>query len=688
MLRSLVGSEMCIRDRDSSRRGTSSRHRLPSISRPATTTARTGNSSTKNTASGSILAERSNGLRSLMSTLFSDLQGKITSQYEDRFKAARCIQCAWRCSRSRLETFNRRQIFLHSMYVSQKAAVTCLVSGLKCLLTKKRLHLSKAQSIASLDASAQTERQQRQAALRIIAAMRAFVARKQEKNRLLRLLQLTHETKLTQYASAALIVQRWWPLIKIDKAYWRKRNAEIEAEREAKRLRDLSDNAATAVQKIWRGVMARIYARRYRDERATEKARTVERIRESIDCIRIVLKEMAAKKRRLLRLDADSERLNSPDTQEAELATKLVREAQRLVHANMIRMSRACRGIQRIFRAFLARRQLRIARRIAHTHEIIRIDKEFDEYKASRKIQCAVRQHQARAVIRRKKAYNGRAIIEKIWLLQRIGRGLLSRAYTKQSALMAAAMVGASLGSALWFVTKNRNSLEACILWKLTQYSKATKQVESQKRKYDLQEEAKRELRRDYAASRIQRQVRGVQQRDKTKILVANHNNQKTILLTKIVRLQSFIRMVIQKARFAKLQQIDAKKKILQRLYVEASDARVESVRQDLENREEGARWAILSQEDRQFGALFDTTCTEEVNDYDSEDDGGNDADGIYDLSLIHISEPTRLLSISYAVFCLKKKKKIILNNIAKEVIKHTKRQIQNNNRDNDKIRK
>src|SRR5678815_4672744 len=29
----------------------------------------------------------------------------------------------------------------------------------------------------------------------------------------------------------------------------------------------------------------------------------------------------------------------------------------------------------------------------------------------------------------------------------------------------------------------------------------------------------------------------------------------------------------------------------------------------------------------------------------------------LMDLSLIHISEPTRLLSISYAVFCLKKKK-------------------------------
>eukprot|EP00658_Telonema_sp_P-2_P050144 TRINITY_DN3819_c0_g1_i1.p1 TRINITY_DN3819_c0_g1~~TRINITY_DN3819_c0_g1_i1.p1 ORF type:complete len:191 (-),score=52.65 TRINITY_DN3819_c0_g1_i1:35-607(-) len=34
-----------------------------------------------------------------------------------------------------------------------------------------------------------------------------------------------------------------------------------------------------------------------------------------------------------------------------------------------------------------------------------------------------------------------------------------------------------------------------------------------------------------------------------------------------------------------------------------------------------------------------------------------------HELSLIHISEPTRLLSISYAVFCLKKKKKKISNN-------------------------
>src|SRR5678815_337296 len=37
---------------------------------------------------------------------------------------------------------------------------------------------------------------------------------------------------------------------------------------------------------------------------------------------------------------------------------------------------------------------------------------------------------------------------------------------------------------------------------------------------------------------------------------------------------------------------------------------------------------------------------------------GGPNETPMCGLSLIHISEPTRLLSISYAVFCLKKKKK------------------------------
>src|SRR5678815_2764197 len=63
---------------------------------------------------------------------------------------------------------------------------------------------------------------------------------------------------------------------------------------------------------------------------------------------------------------------------------------------------------------------------------------------------------------------------------------------------------------------------------------------------------------------------------------------------------------------------------------------------------------------------MFDARCTRflDVN-YDELVErtlkGGSDEEILewcFELSLIHISEPTRLLSISYAVFCLKKKKK------------------------------
>eukprot|EP00658_Telonema_sp_P-2_P027813 TRINITY_DN2141_c0_g1_i21.p2 TRINITY_DN2141_c0_g1~~TRINITY_DN2141_c0_g1_i21.p2 ORF type:complete len:138 (+),score=25.56 TRINITY_DN2141_c0_g1_i21:991-1404(+) len=49
------------------------------------------------------------------------------------------------------------------------------------------------------------------------------------------------------------------------------------------------------------------------------------------------------------------------------------------------------------------------------------------------------------------------------------------------------------------------------------------------------------------------------------------------------------------------------------------------------------------------FGDTFTNAVQDAVSFATSVDHG---------LSLIHISEPTRLLSISYAVFCLKKKKK------------------------------
>src|SRR5665254_28105 len=65
-------------------------------------------------------------------------------------------------------------------------------------------------------------------------------------------------------------------------------------------------------------------------------------------------------------------------------------------------------------------------------------------------------------------------------------------------------------------------------------------------------------------------------------------------------------------------------------------------------------------------GADYITVLYSEFLNYDP-------SDMTWILSLIHISEPTRLLSISYAVFCLKKKKKY--QNKKKKIKKKKKKQ-------------
>eukprot|EP00658_Telonema_sp_P-2_P011799 TRINITY_DN14520_c0_g1_i3.p1 TRINITY_DN14520_c0_g1~~TRINITY_DN14520_c0_g1_i3.p1 ORF type:complete len:267 (-),score=64.34 TRINITY_DN14520_c0_g1_i3:33-833(-) len=71
----------------------------------------------------------------------------------------------------------------------------------------------------------------------------------------------------------------------------------------------------------------------------------------------------------------------------------------------------------------------------------------------------------------------------------------------------------------------------------------------------------------------------------------------------------------------------------------------------------EGLKRKILVKAKRSAHASGDA---DHINDAPQEDSLDDDIlEEVVDLSLIHISEPTRLLSISYAVFCLKKKKNI-----------------------------
>eukprot|EP00658_Telonema_sp_P-2_P053515 TRINITY_DN42082_c0_g1_i1.p1 TRINITY_DN42082_c0_g1~~TRINITY_DN42082_c0_g1_i1.p1 ORF type:complete len:121 (+),score=33.65 TRINITY_DN42082_c0_g1_i1:101-463(+) len=66
---------------------------------------------------------------------------------------------------------------------------------------------------------------------------------------------------------------------------------------------------------------------------------------------------------------------------------------------------------------------------------------------------------------------------------------------------------------------------------------------------------------------------------------------------------------------------------------------------------------------DRYFTANFGHQASK----YTDETDRINAIKTLSTLSLIHISEPTRLLSISYAVFCLKKKN----HNIYYHIVSH-----------------
>src|SRR5450759_360901 len=75
----------------------------------------------------------------------------------------------------------------------------------------------------------------------------------------------------------------------------------------------------------------------------------------------------------------------------------------------------------------------------------------------------------------------------------------------------------------------------------------------------------------------------------------------------------------------------------------------------------------VLDELTSRYGAILDTHSDGDPQDKDKDkaplgptvvfDAGQNSAANLAHLSLIHISEPTRLGMISYAVFCLKKKK-------------------------------
>ena len=63
----------------------------------------------------------------------------------------------------------------------------------------------------------------------------------------------------------------------------------------------------------------------------------------------------------------------------------------------------------------------------------------------------------------------------------------------------------------------------------------------------------------------------------------------------------------------------------------------------------------LIVEDDKELSQLFQKVLEKNGYQVKSASDGAQALE-VLDLSLIHISEPTRLRRISYAVFCLKKK--------------------------------
>src|SRR5660397_271094 len=76
-----------------------------------------------------------------------------------------------------------------------------------------------------------------------------------------------------------------------------------------------------------------------------------------------------------------------------------------------------------------------------------------------------------------------------------------------------------------------------------------------------------------------------------------------------------------------------------------------------IEDIQHGDHVKVVKDGEEFFGVLMPNATTDVVIKLKSGYNVGFAPEGLH-LSLIHISEPTRLRRISYAVFCLKKKKK------------------------------
>lgn len=346
-----------------------------------------------------------------------------------RHRAAIAVQCAWRCAQARQALKERQQKLYGYVHVIQQAAALCIQGFLQAfILNKARVRRLAQNETASVQRAAE-ERRRLLAAQVLSRAVRRWLDGKRQYDALRSALNVKRDERLRLYEKAAIQVQRWWPVARQRKAYWRRRAMEVEAERRHREAAEQLDRAATKIQCHVRGVLGRKMATQYRRQRMEEQKEDQRRRSQGATVIATALREYATRLERVAKAEAVA-------VVRREEAARIISSGwrhaiQRRLFADALQramtMRKAAQSIQWAWRCFVAGRQRRYLRQLRYTLAEERLAWEIVEYRATLRLQAFARMIITRAAVRRLRATRGRLWYQILEALQSAGRGALAR---------------------------------------------------------------------------------------------------------------------------------------------------------------------------------------------------------------------------------------------------------------------
>ncbi|KAG8348398.1 hypothetical protein TRVL_00775 [Trypanosoma vivax] len=472
-----------------------------------------------------------------------------------RTKSACIIQCAWRCSVSRAALKERQQILFWHVYQRQKAATSCIEGFLSSVLARKLLQKWQKLSAAEVERRVSYERRVVDSIVVIAYFVTEALARRRQMVELCKLLRIQNMDELQLRISATTIVSRWWRIVRVRKAYWRRRAKEVAEQRRLKALKEQQDNAATQIQRCVKGYLARCDVKRMIKRLAEEHELRQRRLRESIDLVRLCLQEYT---RRCERLAAEAVHRTVRHEEAAAVIQQGWRAALRreAVHNALTRCRRIVRSvlmIQRVYRRFCAGIEIRYLRRVQQVMNQDRLDAEYREYRAIIRLQCF-----ARLVIAKREARHRRAAI---------GRGFFFAAITIQSASRGGTTrmkLGQALHHRKKFMLLEQERLQcekeqriatinAFLRARLSGRMAEDRRCHRLTEKLYMRRRVRRELLREKCATIIQRGTRRWIACRRKREEAERGRAMRALVLTCVVRLQSIIRMFLARRQYRQL---------------------------------------------------------------------------------------------------------------------------------------